>query len=291
MFEAKSHPLLVPDDGSFDVRKAPTAPEQDKDKDRWKELLADEVKALGNAQYRLHADGRYAVLIVFQALDAAGKDGMIRHVFAGVNPVGLRVASFRQPTENELAHDFLWRTTRQLPARGSVTIFNRSYYEEVLVVRVHPEFLDGQKLPRALHRKAIWDERLKSIRDMERHLARNGTVVLKFWLNVSKDEQRERFLARIDEPESNWKFSASDVHERGFWDDYMNAYEQALNHTSRAFAPWYAIPADNKAYMRRCVAEIIVGTLERLDIGFPEVSDRRRAEMVRLREELVAEEG
>ena len=268
MFAAASHPLLVPYDGSFDVRKAATAPEQDKGKDRWKELLADEVKALGDAQYRLHADARYAVLIVFQALDAAGKDGTIRHVFAGVNPVGLRVASFRQPTKNELAHGFLWRTASQLPPRGSVTIFNRSYYEEVLVVRVHPELLDAQRLPDEPS-ATLWTDRLRAIADHERYLAEQGTIVLKFWLNVSKAEQRKRLLERIDEPDKNWKFDPRDLDEREHWDDYLAAYEHALRATSRPWAPWYAVPADDKHYMRCQVAKLVNQALAGLELEFP----------------------
>jgi PPK2 family polyphosphate:nucleotide phosphotransferase len=288
VFDAGSHPLLVPYDGSFDVRKAATVPEQDKDKDRWKELLAKEVKALGDAQYRLHADARHAVLIVFQALDAAGKDGTIRHVFAGVNPVGLRVASFRQPTQNELAHDFLWRTTRDLPPRGSVTIFNRSYYEEVLVVRVHPELLEAQRLPDEPS-ATLWADRLRAIADHERYLAEQGTIILKFWLNVSKAEQRKRLLERIDEPDKNWKFDPRDLDEREHWDDYLAAYEHALSATSRPWAPWYAVPADDKHYLRWQVAKLVNQALAGLDLEFPRADNDARAALESARARLSEE--
>ena len=216
MFAAKRHPLLVPHDGSFDIRKARTGP--GKPKDDWKELLGDEVQLLGESQYRLYADGRHAVLLVFQALDAAGKDSTIRHVFAGVNPCGLDVASFKEPSKQELAHDFLWRTTKHLPERGSVVIFNRSYYEEVLVVRVHPELLAAQKLPEKPS-KTFWADRLRAIADYERHLAEQGTVILKFWFNMSKAEQRKQLLERIEDPEKQWKFNARDLDERALRDE------------------------------------------------------------------------
>ncbi len=276
MFAVKPHPLLVPFDGKFDARKAATAPS--KRKNDWKKRLADEVKELGDAQDRLFADGRYGVLIVMQALDAAGKDGTIRHVFAGVNPTGLRVASFKQPTPLELAHDFLWRTTAQLPERGSIAIFNRSYYEEVLVVRVHPKYLDAQHLPESAA-KTIWTDRLRAIADHERYLAEQGTVILKFWLNVSKAEQRQRLLDLIDEPDKNCKFNPGDIDERERWDDYIDAYEQALRATSRPWAPWYAVPADDKHYMRWQVAKLINEALERLDLEFPrpDLAVRKRA--------------
>lgn len=288
MFVATSHPLLVPFDGSFDVRKARTEPEHDKDKDRWKELLADEVKALGDAQYRLHADGRYGVLIVLQALDAAGKDGTIRHVFAGVNPVGLRVASFRRPSARELAHDFLWRTTRDLPARGSVTIFNRSYYEEVLVVRVHPELLEAQRLPDEPP-ATLWTDRLRAIADHERYLAEQGIVILKFWLNVSKKEQRKRLLERIDEPDKNWKFDVGDLDERDRFDDYLAAYEDALRATSKPWAPWYAVPADDKHYLRWQVAKLVNDALAELHVDFPRSDKKTRAALKAAKERLLSE--
>jgi len=266
MFAAKAHTLLVPFTGKFDAHKAPTAPP--KSKDDWKVRLGKQVKELGDAQYRLYADGRYSMLIVLQALDAAGKDGTIRHVFAGVNPNGLRVASFKQPSTLELAHDFLWRTTAQLPERGSIAIFNRSYYEEVLVVRVHPKYLDAQHLP-GTPSKAFWADRLRAIADHERHLAEQGTLILKFWLNVSKAEQKKRLLERIDEPEKNWKFNPGDIDERERWDDYIDAYEDALRATSRPWAPWYVVPADDKPYARWQVAKLINDAFAQLKLEFP----------------------
>ena len=208
---------------------------------------------------------------------------------SGINPAGCQVFSFKQPTPEELDHDFLWRTTKCLPERGRIGIFNRSYYEEVLVVRVHPEYLKGQKLPDGVDLKNIWQQRYESIRDHEKHLARNGTVILKFWLNVSKEEQRQRFLSRIDEPRKNWKFSAGDVHERRFWQDYMAAYEEAINATSRPWAPWYAIPADDKPFMRLSVAEIIVANLKKLDLKYPTVEDKEKARFSEMRNLLVSE--
>ncbi|HUQ50740.1 MAG TPA: PPK2 family polyphosphate kinase [Gammaproteobacteria bacterium] len=285
MFAAKRHPLLVPFDASFDVREAPTKAKTQRD---WKELLATEVKALGESQDRLFADGRYAVLLVFQALDAAGKDGTIQHVFSGVNPSGLHVASFKQPTSRELAHDFLWRTTAELPERGSIAIFNRSYYEEALVVRVHPEYLAAQKLPEPPP-KTFWDERLRAIADHERFLAEQGTVILKFWLNVSKAEQRARLLERIDEPKKNWKFNPRDLDERALWDEYLDAYDACLSATSRPWAPWYAVPADDKHYARWQVANLVNEMLEQLDVDFRPVDKETKAELKKAKARLLAE--
>jgi PPK2 family polyphosphate:nucleotide phosphotransferase len=289
MFAAKPHPLLVPYDGSFDVRAAPTAPDKNKN-DHWKDLLEDEVKALGDAQYRLYADNRYAVLLVFQALDAAGKDSAIRHVFSGVNPNGLRVTSFKQPTPLEQKHDFLWRTTAALPERGTVGIFNRSYYEEVLVVRVHPEFLAAQKVAEPPSQK-LWDDRLRAIRDHELHLAEQGTVILKFWLNISKAEQREQLLERIEEPKKNWKFNARDLDERALFEQYLDAYQECLNETSRPWAPWYAIPADNKHYARWQIAKIVNDALEALGVDFPRPTAATRAALEAAKKRLLAEPG
>jgi PPK2 family polyphosphate:nucleotide phosphotransferase len=288
MFAAKPHSLLVPFDGTFDIGKAPTRPA--KKKDDWKELLAPEVKALGKAQHRLYADNRYAVLLIFQALDAAGKDSTIRHVFAGVNPSGLEVTSFKQPTALELEHDFLWRTTAALPKRGSVGIFNRSYYEEVLVVRVHPELLVAQRLPDSPS-PSFWDDRLRVIRDHERYLAEQGTVILKFWLNISKAEQRKQLLERIDEPTKHWKFNPRDLDERELWDEYLAAYEQALRATSRPWAPWYAVPADNKPHLRWQVARLINEALADLDVDFPRPDKQQRAALKAAKERLSAEAG
>ena len=268
MFEAVSSDYLAPFDGGFKVKHAPTGPpEESPSKSKLKEKLAELNEGLAELQPVLYADDRYSLLCVFQALDAAGKDGTIKAVFSGVNPVGCQVFAFKQPSEEELDHDFLWRTTMRLPERGRIGVFNRSYYEEVLVVRVHQEFLKAQRLPS--RGEQLWPERFESIRNYEEHLARNGTVVLKFWLNVSKEEQRERFLARLDEPEKNWKFAPKDVHERDHWDAYMHAYEEAIRETSRQYAPWYAIPADDKRYARVCVADIIVRTLKQLKLEYP----------------------
>jgi PPK2 family polyphosphate:nucleotide phosphotransferase len=290
LFEPVPSPYLVPFDETFRVQKSPTGPpdEGHQKKKANREALESAVKRLRELQRKLYADDRYAVLLVFQAMDAAGKDGTIRAVMSGVNPAGCQVFSFKQPSAEELDHDFMWRVTRRLPERGRIGIFNRSHYEETLVVRVHPELLNSQKLPH-LDRDTVWDDRLKSIRDLERHLALNGTVIVKFWLNVSKEEQRKRFLDRIDEPEANWKFSKGDVEERKFWNDYMNAYEHALNATSRVYAPWYAIPADDKPFMRRAVAEIVADTLERLPLAYPDVGPEARKEMTALRKTLAKE--
>jgi PPK2 family polyphosphate:nucleotide phosphotransferase len=286
MFAAKPHPLLVAYDGSFDARKAATSPP--KSKDDWEKLLDDEVDQLADLQERLYAEGRHALLVVFQALDAAGKDGTIRHVFDGVNPGGLHVAAFKQPTRLELAHDFLWRTTQHLPERGHIGIFNRSYYEEVLVVRVHPEFLEAQRLPEPPSPK-LWADRLRAIADHERYLAEQGTVILKFWLNVSKGEQRKRFLERIDEPKKNWKFNVGDLDERDRWQDYLSAYEECFRVTSRPWAPWYAVPADNKHYQRCQVAKLINEALENLDLKFPRPDDKARAALAKAKARLLAE--
>jgi PPK2 family polyphosphate:nucleotide phosphotransferase len=238
---------------------------------------------LSELQRVLYSDDRYSVLLIFQAMDAAGKDSTIRAVLTGVNPAGCQVFSFKQPSKEELDHDFLWRTCRNLPERGRIGVFNRSHYEEVLVVRVHPEILESQRVP-VVDEATIWQERLESIRNHERHLAMNGTVVLKFWLNVSREEQRQRFLSRLDDPEKNWKFAVGDCEERQFWDQYMTAYEEALNATSRSWAPWYAIPADSKPYMRMVVAELIVETLERLGLGYPSPDPNDRARFNQMRE-------
>ncbi len=284
MIEAVSSPYLVTDDGSFRVGGSETEPPKGAPgKKRCRKRLDDLVDELRDLQRMLYAHDHHAVLLLFQAMDAAGKDGTIRAVMSGVNPAGCQVSSFKAPSAEETDHDFLWRTTRRLPERGRIGIFNRSYYEEVLVVRVHPEYLKGQRLPDMPALDQLWAERYESIRDQEKHLARNGTVILKFWLNVSHGEQRQRFLSRLDEPEKNWKFSSGDVRERGHWDDYMQAYENALAATSRPWAPWYAIPADDKPFMRMCVAEIIVATLKSLGLHYPEASSKERARFDKMR--------
>ncbi|MBX3248919.1 MAG: polyphosphate kinase 2 family protein [Myxococcales bacterium] len=281
LFDAPPSPWLVPFDGTFSIAKARSAP---KKSERGKAArpanraaLREHVGALYDLQQKLYADDRYGLLLVFQAMDAAGKDGTIRAVMTGVNPAGCHVTSFKGPTYEELDHDFLWRVAQKVPSRGTIGIFNRSHYEEVLIVRVHPEYLRGQRLPRVGDQ--IWEERYESIRDWERHLARNGTVILKFFLNVSRDEQKKRLLSRIDDPTKNWKFEASDLDTRERWDDYMEAYESALNATSTPWAPWYCVPADDKDFMRQQIAAIIHQTMASLPIDFPSVSDEKRAEL------------
>jgi len=291
MFEAIENELLVPFDGSFKLSKTPTGPpEKAPGKKKAKKLLQEKIDELRALQRVLYASDHHSVLLIFQAMDAAGKDGTIRAVMSGVNPAGCQVYSFKQPSSEELDHDFLWRTAKCLPERGRIGIFNRSYYEEVLVVRVPPGILDNQRLPfRPDSLDELFDQRLESIRDHEKHLARNGTVIVKFWLNVSRDEQKARFLKRIDDPSRNWKFAMSDVKERGHWDAYMDAYQDALNETSRPWAPWYAIPADNKPYMRLRVAEILVDTLRSLPINYPTLGDDELSKLADARDALVGD--
>ncbi|MBT8067723.1 MAG: polyphosphate kinase 2 family protein [Gammaproteobacteria bacterium] len=289
MFEAPASPYLVPFDGSFEVADASTTPLTDGHMHKGKHRRG-RTESLKQLQRVLAAGDRHAVLLVFQAMDAAGKDSTIRSVMQGVDPSGCQVFSFKKPSSLELDHDFLWRTTCRLPERGRIGIFNRSQYEEVLVVRVHPKILGYQKLPEKIDPQTIWDDRLTSIRQQEEHLARNGTVILKFWLNVSRDEQKRRFLARLDNKDKNWKFAPGDVVERRHWDDYMNAYEAALNATSRPWAPWYAIPADNKSYMRARVADIIIDTLKSIGLTYPVPSAEDLAEFEASRAELMAED-
>lgn len=289
MFEAVPSPYLVPFDGTFARSESLTKIDDKPKKKVLKKELEEEVERLHDLQRVFYAHDRHSLLLVFQAMDAAGKDSTIRAVMSGVNPAGCQVHSFKQPTPNELDHDFLWRTNRCMPERGKIGIFNRSYYEEVLVVRVHPEYLKYQQLPASLDLSNVWSERFESIRDMEQHMARNGTVVLKFWLNVSKEEQRNRFLSRLDEPHKNWKFSSGDVEERGHWNDYMQAYDEALNATSRPWAPWYAIPADDKPYMRLTVAKIIRQTMESLALEYPQVDKKERTRFDEMRKLLESE--
>lgn len=290
MITSVESPYLVPFDGSFRIADSSTsAPEEWDGKKPSKKRLKKLVKKLDKLQRVLYAEDRHSLLLVFQAMDAAGKDGTIRAILSGVNPAGCSAVSFKEPSAHELDHDFLWRTTRLLPERGRIGIFNRSYYEEVLVVRVHPHNLENQKLPPRLVSDAVWDARYASIREHERHLANNGTVILKFWLNVSKDEQRDRFLSRIEKLEKNWKFSISDVHEREHWDRYMKAYEEALNQTSRSWAPWYAIPADHKPFMRETVADIVVRALRELDLRYPDVGEDVRDRFSEIGATLAAE--
>lgn len=284
MFEAVPSPYLVPFDGSFGIEDTRTTPPKDApDTDELREELTRLVEELSDLQRNLYAEDRRAMLAVFQALDAAGKDGTIRAVTTGVSPAGFQVHSFRRPSTEELDHDFLWRTSRRLPERGRIGIFNRSYYEEVLVVRVHPELLDAQRIPDDASDGELWDQRFESIRDHELHLARNGTAIVKFWLHVSGEEQRERFLSRIDEPEKNWKFSEADVREREYRLAYLEAYEAALRATSRPWAPWYAIPADDKPYMRWCVADIMVRSLRTMSPHPPAVDGEQLERLARMR--------
>jgi len=243
------------------------------------EALQEGIARTADLQVKLYAQDSWALLLIFQAMDAAGKDGIIKHVMSGVNPQGCQVYSFKAPSDLELQHDFLWRTTRDLPERGHIGIFNRSYYEEVLVVRVHPEILKSQKSPPSLVGKNIWEERFEDIRCFERHMARSGTVIRKFFLNVSKKEQKRRFLERLDEPEKNWKFSAADIRERKFWDDYQKVYEEMIANTATEHAPWYVVPADNKWFTRLVVSTVVVETLQSLDLAYPKVDVAKRKEL------------
>jgi PPK2 family polyphosphate:nucleotide phosphotransferase len=253
-------------------------------KKQFKEALQERVNELSELQNLLYAANRFAVLLIFQAMDAAGKDGAIKHVMSGVNPQGCQVFSFKHPSLEELDHDFLWRTTRNLPERGRIGIFNRSYYEEVLIVRVHKELLQAENLPEEiLDDKNIWDERYRSIRDLEAHLHRNGTRIVKFFLHVSKEEQRKRFLSRIDEPEKNWKFNRGDIEEREYWSDYMAAYEACLEGTSTRHSPWFIVPADDKQNTRLIISEIILHTLRKLKMKYPVLDEKRRNELRSLR--------
>ena len=272
-----THPYLVPFDSSFQISKNATSPAGLVDSQKKLKKKLEKVNdQLYELQRKLYAHNRYAILLVFQAMDAAGKDSAIRNIMRGVNPAGCQVFSFKQPSAEELEHDFLWRSSIRQPERGRIGIFNRSYYEETLVVRVHPEYLGNQNLPVDPDPETIWEERYRSIREHEHHLHRNGTVILKFWLNVSRDEQKNRFLDRLTDPAKNWKFSKSDIRERSYWDQYMQAYEATLNATSRACAPWYAIPADNKEYARLKIGKIIVDTMEKLDCQYPEAKDEEK---------------
>ena len=260
-----------------------------RDKERAKEAFAHGVQALSTLQDKLYAQDQWAVLLIFQAMDAAGKDGVIKHVMSGINPQGCQVHSFKAPTSEELDHDYLWRCSKRVPERGRIGIFNRSYYEETLVVRVHPEILHKQKIPRELLGKDIWDQRFDDIRAFERYLTRNGVLVRKFFLNVSKDEQKKRFLERIDMPEKNWKFSSADSHERKFWKDYQRAYEEIIRHTATKESPWYVVPADNKWFTRVVVAAAVIDALDSLDLKYPAVDKHQREELAAAKKELLAE--
>ena len=283
-------PFRVTDGGKFRLARMSTDDTGTIDsKEDAERALADGVDRLAEMQEKLYAQDQWGVLLIFQAMDAAGKDGAIEHVMSGVNPQGCQVFSFKAPTSHELDHDFLWRTTCCLPERGRIGIFNRSYYEEVLVVRVHPEFLGGQKLPPKVITDDIWKERLEDIAAFETYLARQGYAIVKFFLHVSKEEQKRRFLDRLDHPEKHWKFSSADVKERGFWDRYMEAYEDAIRRTAAPHAPWYVVPADHKWFARLVVAEAINETLDRLDLRYPTVRPAQKKELAAAREALLAD--
>ena len=284
-------PYLVKPDSEFDISSLSTSSVDDLLSNKFFNTeLKRYRKMLGDLQHKLFAENKRSVLLVFQAMDAAGKDSTIRAVMKQVNPSGVSVNSFKKPNSIELDHDFLWRTSKVMPERGCIGIFNRSYYEETLVVRVHPEYLNYQRLPTLPDNlDELWTQRFESINSLEKHMAQNGTVILKFWLNVSKDEQKARFLSRLNEPHKHWKFSSGDLIERSHWDDYMLAYQDMIQATSTEYAPWYAIPADNKKYMRMIVAKIVVEALQELDPQFPEVQAKERDQFDEMRQRLDAE--
>ena len=283
-----SKDFRVREGDEVNLRKWPTNVEpMYKSKEHYQKLLGEHVAQLSSLQQLLYASNRNAVLLIFQGMDAAGKDGAIKHVMSGVNPQGCQVFSFKHPSSTELQHDFLWRTTRDLPERGRIGIFNRSYYEEVLIVRVHREILRSEGAPDAPHEdKTVWHDRYRSIVNLERHLHGNGTRIVKFYLHLSKEEQRKRFLQRIDEPEKNWKFGLADIEERKFWKQYMKAYEECLSATSTRDAPWYAVPADDKENARLIVSQIVLDTLDGLKMTYPETNAKRRQELQSIRKRL-----
>ena len=286
--EINSNDFRVRPSHKVNLGKWPTRVKPDyRSKEDYQEQLAAQVAQLSSRQQLLYASNRYAVLLIFQGMDSAGKDGAIQHVMSGVNPQGCQVFSFKHPSPAELQHDFLWRSTRDLPERGQIGIFNRSYYEEVLIARVHPEILLSEAIPDLPHGdKAVWNDRYRSIVNLERHLHDNGTRIVKFFLHLSKEEQRKRFLQRIDEPQKNWKFSMADIEERKFWKDYMKAYEDCLGATSTSDAPWYIVPADDKENTRLIVSRIVLDTLEGLKMNYPQTSAARRQELQAIRKQL-----
>ena len=288
----KIEDFLVKEGAKVDLKKSPTLVKPFyKSKDQYEEVIKSNIKALSDLQQLHYASNQYAVLLIFQAMDAAGKDGVIRHVLSGINPQGTQVFSFKHPEAIELEHDFLWRSTRVLPERGKIGIFNRSYYEEVLIVRVHPEILQGQGLPDSLHdTETIWHNRYRSIMDLESHLHRNGTKIIKFFLHLSKDEQKKRFLERLDKPNKNWKINLDDVEERKYWKQYMHAYESCLSATSTKHAPWYIVPADNKKNARLIISKILLDMFKALDMHYPEADEKRKEELKVIRQRLVEEE-
>ena len=283
-----SRNFRVREGDEVDLKKLPTIGDPVcESKRQYKKTLEKHVAQLSSLQRMHYASNRYAILLIFQAMDAAGKDGAIRHVMSGVNPQGCQVFSFKHPSPTELEHDFLWRTTRDLPERGKIGIFNRSYYEEVLIVRVHPEIFRSERLPDALLDDGeVWHNRYRSIVDFERHLYSNGTRIIKFFLHLSEEEQRKRFLARIDEPDKNWKFSLADIKERKFWKPYMTAFEECISATSTADSPWYVVPADDKENARLIVSQIVLDTLEGLQMAYPKTSEKRRRELLAIRKKL-----
>jgi len=284
----KSNDFRVPEGRKVYLEKWPTLVKPIyKSKKKYNKLLEDQVTTLTKLQRLHYASDRYSLLLIFQGMDAAGKDGAIRHVMSGINPQGCQVFSFKHPSAEELDHDFLWRTTRHLPERGRIGIFNRSYYEEVLIVRVHPEILRAQKLPEAMFAsKTLWKERYRSIVDLEKHLTRNGTRIIKFFLHLSKEEQRKRFLSRIDEPDKNWKLSLNDIEERKFWNEYMKAYESCLGETSTQEAPWYVIPADDKGNARLIISQIVTDTFHSLKMAYPKPSAKHSEDLKSIRKTL-----
>lgn len=284
-----SEQFCVGDDKDFTLKNKPTFYPAEEDKATIKKALKMGVKALAAMQDTLYAQDKWSVLIIFQAMDAAGKDGAIKHVMSGINPQGCQVSSFKGPSSEELDHDYLWRCQKHLPERGRIGIFNRSYYEEVLVVRVHEQILRGQKIPEKLIKENIWENRFEDIRNFEKYLNRNGTIVIKFFLNLSKEEQKRRFIERVDNPDKNWKFSAADAKERGFWDDYMFAYEELIKNTSTKKSPWYVIPADNKYYARIAIASAIIHALDEMDLEYPKVSAEKIAELNAVKQALLDE--
>ncbi len=287
-----SERYCVGDGSNFKLKDYKSKPHLDlgkEDKPMVKQALQLGVEALATLQDILYAQDKWSLLVIFQAMDAAGKDGAIKHVMSGINPQGCQVSSFKGPSSEELDHDFLWRCQDDLPERGRIGIFNRSYYEEVLVVRVHEKILKSQKLPEKLVTKDIWEERFKDIRNFEKYLNRNGTIVIKIFLNVSKDEQKKRFIERVDDPNKNWKFSAADARERGYWKDYMNAYDDMIKNTSTKHSPWYVVPADNKSYARIAVASAIIHALDQMNLEYPTVSKEKLVELQQIKKALLSE--
>ncbi|HKP13504.1 MAG TPA: polyphosphate kinase 2 family protein [Blastocatellia bacterium] len=287
---AFAEPFRVTHGSSFrlgDIDPADTLDLKSEDKSRAREALVNGVQALAELQDMLYAKDCWSVLLIFQAMDAAGKDGAIKHVMSGINPQGCQVYSFKSPSDEDLDHDYLWRCVKCLPERGRIGIFNRSYYEETLAVRVHPEFLKKQKLPPGVAGDHVWKSRFKDVRNFERYLARNGTIIRKFYLHLSKGEQKRRFLQRLDNPEKNWKFSANDAKEREYWKDYMHAYEETIRHTATKYAPWYVVPADNKWFTRVVVAAAVIEALASLDLAYPKVGKQKLEELDAARQMLM----